>query len=171
MSGPRYRIAPLTSGHDCKEFTCGAEAPDRYIRTQASQDLRRRIATCFVAVEDGSNVVAGFYTLAATSLVLADLPEDQAKKLPRYPAIPAILLGRLAVSTAAKGQGLGAALLVDAITRTDESGIGAYALVVDAKDDAAKAFYEHFGFMVLPGATLRLAIPMVTALKVIGRQG
>jgi ribosomal protein S18 acetylase RimI-like enzyme len=73
----------------------------------------------------------------------------------------------LAVATAAKGQGLGAALLIDAITRADESGIGAYALVVDAKDDAAKAFYEHFGFMVLPGATLRLAIPMATALKVI----
>jgi ribosomal protein S18 acetylase RimI-like enzyme len=70
---------------------------------------------------------------------------------------------------AAKGQGLGAALLVDAITRADESGIGAYALVVDAKDDAAKAFYEHFGFIVLPGATMRLAIPMVTTLKVIGR--
>jgi GNAT superfamily N-acetyltransferase len=169
VSGRRYRIEPLSSGHDRKDFTCGAEALDRYIRTQGTQDLRRRVATCFVAVEEGSNAVAGFYTLAATSLVLTDLPEDQAKKLPRYPAIPAILLGRLAVSTAAKGQGLGAALLVDAITRADESGIGAYALVVDAKDDAAKAYYEHFGFMVLPGPTMRLAIPMATALKVIGR--
>jgi GNAT superfamily N-acetyltransferase len=169
VSGPRYLIEPLSSGHDRKDFSCGAEALERYIRTQASQDLRRRVATCFVAVEEGSNAVAGFYTLAATSLVLADLPEDQAKKLPRYPAIPAILLGRLAVATAAKGQGLGAALLVDAIARADESGIGAYALVVDAKDDAAKAFYEHFGFIVLHGATMRLAIPMATALKVIGR--
>jgi hypothetical protein len=111
VSGRRYRIEPLSSGHDRKDFTCGAEALDRYIRTQATQDLRRRVATCFVAVEEGSNAVVGFYTLAATSLVLTDLPEDQAKKLPRYPAIPAILLGRLAVSTAVKGQGLGARVI------------------------------------------------------------
>jgi ribosomal protein S18 acetylase RimI-like enzyme len=169
VSGRRYRIEPLSSGHDRRDFSCGAEALDRYLRTQASQDTRRRVATCFVAVEEGTNAVAGFYTLAATSLLLADLPQDQARKLPRYPAIPAILLGRLAVATAAKGQGLGAALITDAVTRADESRIGAYALVVDAKDDAAKAFYERFGFIVLPGAATRLAIPMATALKVIGR--
>jgi GNAT superfamily N-acetyltransferase len=169
VKGRRYRIELLSSGHDRKAFTCGADALDRYIRVQASQDVRRRIATCFVALEEGSDVVAGFYTLAATSLVLADLPESQARKLPRYPAVPAILLGRLAVATEAKGQGLGAALLHDAIRRTDESKIGAYALVVDAKDDAAKAFYQHFGFISLPGRPLRLVLPMTTALRATGR--
>jgi GNAT superfamily N-acetyltransferase len=164
----RYRIEPLSSAHDRKNFTCGAEALDRYIATQASQDVRRRVAACFVAVEEGHNAVVGFYTLAATSLVLADLPDDQAKKLPRYPTIPAILIGRLGVATAAKGQGLGAALLIDAVQRADAAKIGAYALVVDAKDDAAKRFYEHFGFIPLPGRTMRLAIPMATASEAIG---
>jgi ribosomal protein S18 acetylase RimI-like enzyme len=169
VKGRRYRIEPLSSGHDRKEFACGSDALDRYIRTKVSQDVRRRLATCFVAVEEGSDAVAGFYTLAATSLVLADLPESQAMKLPRYPAIPAILLGRMGVATAAQGQGLGSALLSDAIRRTDESKIGAYALVVDAKDDAAKAFYEHFGFILVPGRSLRLILPMTTALKAMGR--
>jgi predicted N-acetyltransferase YhbS len=170
VSRPRYRIGPLSAAHDRKEFTCGAEALDRYLRTQASQDVRRRVATCFVAAEEGGDTVVGFYTLAATSLVLTDLPEGQARKLPRYPTVPAILIGRLAVATAAKGQGLGAALLYDAIRRADESGIGAFALVVDAKDDAAQAFYEHFGFILVPGKAMRLALPMATALQVIARE-
>src|SRR5690606_17101043 len=100
---------------------------------------------------------------------LTDLPTDQARKLPRYPAVPAVLIGRLAVATHAQGHGLGAALLCDAIARTDDSGIGAYALVVDAKDESAKAFYDHFGFIPLPGRPLRLALPMATALRAIGR--
>lgn len=169
MTGRKFRIEALSSAHGRNGFACGAEPLDRYIKTQVGQDVRRRVATCFVATEDGGDVVEGYYTLAATSLLLSDLPEDQARKLPRYPVVPAILIGRLAVALGAKGQGLASALLHDAIRRADDAGVGAYALVVDAKDDQAHAFWTHFGFMPLPGHPMRLVMPMATALNAIGR--
>jgi GNAT superfamily N-acetyltransferase len=164
MSQP-FVVEPLGRQHDRKTFSCGVEALDRYLHQQASQDMRRRVATCFVAVHRESSAVAGFYTLAATSLVLNDLPEATIKKLPRYPAIPAILFGRLAVSAAFRGQGLGAALLADALDRAARVEIGAFALLVDAKDQAAGDFYRHHGFEALPDAPRRLFLALASAFK------
>ena len=160
-----FIVEPLGRQHDRKTFSCGVEALDRYLHQQASQDMRRRVATCFVAVHRESAVLAGFYTLAATSLVLNELPEATIKKLPRYPAIPAILLGRLAVAPAFRGQGLGAALLADALDRSARVEIGAFALLVDAKDDAAADFYRHHGFEPLPVAPQRLFLALASAFK------
>lgn len=140
-------------------FSCGVEALDRYLRAQAGQDSRRRVATCFVLVgEDGS--VAGYYTLSATSISLVDLPTEIAKRLPRYPAIPATLMGRLAVDRRLRGHGLGELLLFDAFSRTLRSEIASFAFVVDAKDEPAQAFYEHYGFRRLPSAGRRLFLPL-----------
>ncbi|HEV7820450.1 MAG TPA: GNAT family N-acetyltransferase, partial [Burkholderiales bacterium] len=92
-----FVIAPLAAAHDRQTFSCGAEPLDRYLQTQATQDVRRHIANCFVASPVESNVVAGYYTLSAASIPVADLPEEQTRKLPRTPVLPAALIGRLAV--------------------------------------------------------------------------
>lgn len=164
---PTFRIEPLSDSHDRTAFACGIPALDRYLREQVSQDIRRRVANCFVAVEIATGAVAGYYTLAATGVALADLAPSLVKKLPRYPVIPAALLGRLAVSQDFKGQGLGTALMADAIRRVARGDLAVFALFVDAKDEAARAFYERHGFERLPGDTRRLCLPIATALKII----
>jgi len=149
-----YRVEPLAA-HDRRAFTCGADALDRYFREQVTQDVRRRIAACFVAV-DVEAAIAGFYTLSASAIALDVLPPERARRLPRYPVIPAILLGRLAVSIAHQGRQLGAALVADALMRSTRSDIVGHVLVVDAKDDAAARFYAHLEFTPLPGTPSRL---------------
>jgi GNAT superfamily N-acetyltransferase len=160
---PPYRIE-LLGTHDRVAFASGSESLDRYLREQARQDMRRRIASCFVAVDD-TGAIAGFYTIAASSLVLDALPADQIKRLPRYPSVPAVLLGRLAVAQAHQGQRLGAALVADAILRATRAEVMAYAMIVDAKDEAAVRFYEYLGFARLGGDGRRL----VRALAVLAR--
>jgi len=143
MSG--YRIEPLAK-HDRKKFSCGSAELDRYFREQTTQDTRRRIAFCFVAVNDDDGEVAGFYTLAATSLALDRLSAEWAHKLPRYPVVPAVLLGRLAVATSHQGKRLGIALVADAVMRASRSEIAGHMMVVDAKDERAASFYANLGF-------------------------
>jgi ribosomal protein S18 acetylase RimI-like enzyme len=157
-----YRISPLDPESERGGFHCGVEALDRYFRERVTQDIRRRITNCFVA-RDKQNRIAGFYTLAATSVLLADLPEVIARKLPRYPTVPAIRMGRLAVDQVARGQGLGAALLADALSRSIDSEIAGFALVVDAKDDDATAFYRHHGFIPFADQPRTLFLPLATA--------
>jgi ribosomal protein S18 acetylase RimI-like enzyme len=114
-----------------------------------------------VAVTDEQRI-AGYYTLASASVLLSELPPRTAKKLPRYPTVPAVRMGRLAVDQAYKGQGLGAALLADALHRAARAEIAAHALMVDAKDEAAAAFYRHHGFIALPDSPLTLFLPLAT---------
>lgn len=106
MSGATFRLAPLDAGYDRTAFNSDSEPLNRYLREQITQDVRRRVAACFVALADGPRI-AGYYTLASASLMLADLPASTGKKLPRYPTVPAVRMGRLAVDQAFKGQGLG----------------------------------------------------------------
>jgi GNAT superfamily N-acetyltransferase len=129
----------------------------------AVQDIRRRVAGCFVALND-ARVIMGFYALAATSVAVDKLPSDLTKRLPRYPLVPAVLMGRLTVAVEYQGQELGSALIFDAAIRTDRLGIGAFALIVDAKDDRAVAFYRANGFALIPGEARRLFVPVATAL-------
>jgi GNAT superfamily N-acetyltransferase len=114
----QFRVEPLSRDHDRSRFSSGSAALDRYFHEQASQDTKRRIATCFVAVSVEAKEVAGFYTLTATSVALSALAADIIKKLPRYPVVPAALLGRLAVAQNYQGKGLGGVLLGDAVLRT-----------------------------------------------------
>ena len=108
--------------------------------------------------------IAGFYTLAATHVPIDALPPAVTKRLPHYPVVPAMLIGRLAVASKYQGQGLGRALVADAAIRTNSFGIGAFALIVDAKDQAGVAFYEANGFVIIPNETRRLFLPIATAL-------
>lgn len=163
MSSPPFKVASLNVAHDRTVFNSGSERLDRYFREQVTQDVRRRVAACFVVLNDKQRI-AGYYTLASTSILLADLPTTTAKKLPRYPTVPAVLMGRLAVDQSFKGQGLGGALLADALDRAIRSEIAAYALMVEAKDVVAVAFYRHHGFIALPDLPLTLFLPLATAL-------
>lgn len=118
-----------------------------------------------MAVGRDTQDVAGYYTLTATSVALSVLSADVVKKLPRYPVVPAVLLGRLAVAGHHQGQGLGGVLLADALKRTSRAELGVFAMVVDAKDGAAQRFYEHYGFTLLPGEARRLCLPITAALR------
>ncbi|MHB8226004.1 GNAT family N-acetyltransferase [Acidithiobacillus sp.] len=158
-----FLVAPLDAAHDRTGFNSGSEPLDRYLREVVTQDIRRRVTACFIALASGQ-CIAGYYTLASASLLLADPPATTAKKLPRYPTVPVVRMGRLAVDQAFKGQGLGGALLADALDRAIRSEIAAYALMVDAKDGAAAAFYRHHGFVALPGLPLMLFLPLATAI-------
>ena len=164
MTGGRFHVAPLEAAHERATFNSGAESLDRYFRPQVTQDVRRRVTACFVALTR-EHRIAGYYTLASASLPLPDLPAEVGKKLPRYPFVPAVRMGRLAVDQAFKGLGLGGALLADALDRTIRSEIAAYALVVDAKDVSATAFYRHHGFIALPDSPSTLFLPLATAAK------
>jgi predicted N-acetyltransferase YhbS len=137
---------------------------DNYLQQRVTQDIRRRVTACFVAV-DADQHIAGYYTLASASLPLPDLPAAIGRKLPRYPSVPTVRLGRLAVDVQFKGQGLGGALLADALYRATRSEIAAYAVVVDAKDDQAAAFYSHHGFIALPTAQMTLFLPLASLQK------
>ena len=161
MSGAPFQLAPLDAAYDRTAFRSDSEPLNRYLQNQATQDIRRRVAACFVALADGQRI-AGYYTLASASLLLADLPPSTGKKLPRYPTVPAVRMGRLAVDQEFKGQGLGGALLADALNRAARSEIAAFALMVDAKDEAAAAFYRHHGFIALPDSPLTLFLPLAT---------
>jgi len=145
----RYLIVPLHGNHDRAPFTCGVEDLDRYLKRQAGQDARRRFATVFVAEEIDGRAIHGFYPLSLGSVLLDHLPDNLAKKMPRYPNVPAVRLGRLAVHTAARGRGLGEHLLMDSMARSLASEIAWAAFVVDAKDEQARAFYVKYGFQAL----------------------
>lgn len=127
--------------------------------------MRRRVSFCYVAVDCVDNRIAGYYTLAAGSVALHGLPAATVRKLPRYPTVPVVRIGRLAVDARDQGRRLGGALLMDAIARTCRAEIAAFAVIVDAKDDRAAEFYEHHGFRRFESAPLMLFLPISDALR------
>jgi GNAT superfamily N-acetyltransferase len=155
----RLRVEALGPHHDRNSFVSGVEPLDRYFRSQAGQDARKNMAAPFVLVlADGA--IGGYYTLSATGVKLTDFPADITRKLPRYPLVPATLLGRLAVDQNYQGRGYGRFLLADALSRAVRSEIASFAIIVDAKDEAARRFYERESFLPLPERPLKLFQPM-----------
>jgi GNAT superfamily N-acetyltransferase len=166
MTAP-FRIEALSAVHDRKRFSSGVAPLDRYLRETATQDIKRRVSHCFVALDDRDQI-AGYYTLAAASLPLTELSADEAKRMPRYPLLPAGLIGRLAVDQAFQGRRLGGALVMDAALRAAGADPAIFALIVDAKDDTAAAFYQHLQFRRFGSQPLSLFLPIATALKAFG---
>jgi GNAT superfamily N-acetyltransferase len=161
---PDLAVVPLDDGHDRDTFTCGVDSLDRYFRTQAGQDVRRRANGVFVlAARAEPSRVLGYYTLCATALAPGDVPEAARKHVPRYPLVSATLIGRLAVAKEKHGQRLGALLLADALRRALASAatVGSSMVVVDALDESAASFYAAHGFLRLPDSP-RLILPMRT---------
>jgi GNAT superfamily N-acetyltransferase len=159
-----FVVEPL-GAHERSAFACGAPPLDRYLREQASQDVKRLVASCFVAVERSTNRLAAYYTLAATGVNIGDLPAEIRKRLPRYPILPAALIGRLAVDLHFHGKGLGSALLADAALRVLKGDLKAFALIVEAKDDDASAFYRRQGFQPFVSRPHSLFLPLGTVKK------
>jgi ribosomal protein S18 acetylase RimI-like enzyme len=165
-----FRVEVLAAALDRLNFSSGVEPLDRYLREQATQDMKRRLSTCFVALDD-AGAIAGFYTLAAMSLPLTELSAEESRRLPRYPLLPAGLIGRLAVDRRFQKLGLGGALIMDAAARAARAETAIFALIVDAKDDAAIAFYEHLQFRRFASQPKSLFLPLATALQALRGPG
>lgn len=163
MDEPSLVIQPLGSHHDRTAFSCGEPALDAYLQRQASQDIRRRVAQVFVAIGDVPEKIAGYCSLSAASFEKDELPSALAKRLPHYP-VPAAVLGRLAIHREHQGRGLGETLLLDAIRRVVRASmtIAVCAIIVDAKNEGAQAFYERYGFRALASEPCRLFLPLET---------
>ncbi len=167
MTSPPFRLQALKAEHERSAFRCGEEALDRYFQTQVTQDMRRHVANCFVAIEAVTGEVAAYYTLSAASIPISDLPRETAKHLPRYPTVPAVRIGRLAVDQRFQGRGLGEAMLADAVARSVKADIAAFMLVVDAKNDQAVAFYRRYGFRAIASQPRTLFLSLATAQKML----
>lgn len=164
MTESPFFVEPLGPAHDRATFSCGVAELDRYLKTQASQDIRRSIAAVFVLVDRSENALAGYYTLSATVIESISLPPELARRMPSYEALPATMIGRLAISLRYRGRTLGGVLLTDALKRAylNRTTVAAMAVVVDALDESAGAFYEHYGFSRFKDRPLRLYLPMAT---------
>ena len=149
------RILQLHSSHNKKEFSCGKVQLDNYIHFQASQDIKKMLAACFVLVND-QNTVLCFYTLSNSGIPKDTIPFELRRKIPNsYTNLPATLLGRLAVDSSISGKGMGELLLLDALKRcyiVSKSEMGSMAVIVDPIDDSAILFYKKYGFILLPSS-------------------
>lgn len=169
---PSYLVEPLSDQHDRQAFSCGIEALDHYFRHQVGPDTRRGVACAYVLVGiEDRRLVAGYYTLSSTVIPLGEFPPAVAKRLPRYPVLPATLLGRLAISQTHQGQNLGEYLLMDALALSFRQSrkVASLAVVVDAKNEAARGFYLQYGFIPFLDPATRLFLPMKTIARLVSR--
>lgn len=164
-----WRIEALVKHHDRASFSCGEPALDIYLKQQASQDVRRRVTAVFVLVDLRPPLIAGYYSLAAHAIDSRVIPDEVGRKLPRYPDMPAILLGRLARDLRHQSTGAGELLLLDAMRRAlvHSREIASFAMVVYAMNDRARRFYARFGFQPLINSRARLFLPIATVEKLI----
>lgn len=145
------QVFPFDKKFNRKNFYCGVYSLDHYIHHQVSQDIRKKLATCFVLLDDDKNII-GYYTLSSDGISRDNVPFKFRKKIPHNYSVPVILLGRLAVDKIHKNKGYGAFMLVDALKRSfqiSEKSIGAMAIIVDPINDVALSFYEKYGFLKL----------------------
>ena len=158
----------LDKTHNPNAFECEEQQLTDYIKKQVSQDIKKRLAVCFVAIDSDNNVI-GYYTLSSESLGRKQIPDKYLKKVPQNYNAPVILLGRLARNITAKGTGLGEHLLLDALFRAftlSEESIGAMAVIVDPMNQFAIKFYEKYGFEQLPDSE-KMFLPMSTIKQII----
>lgn len=158
----------LDKTHNRKAFECEEQQLTDYIKKQVSQDIKKKLAVCFVAIDSDNNVI-GYYTLSSESLGREQIPDKYLRKVPQNYNAPVILLGRLARNITAKGTGLGEHLLLDALFRAftlSEESIGAMAVVVDPMNQFAIKFYKKYGFEQLPDSE-KMFLPMRTIKQII----
>ena len=167
----KFRFEPLGAKHDRAAFSCEHERLNTYLKQQAGQDVRKRVAAVYVLTPDGK-AVAGYYTLSQYTIDAGRLPEELARRLrvPKYDKLPATLLGRLARSLEFRGAGLGEILLMGALKKSLEHSrnIASLAVVVDAIDEKAAEFYRGYGFLDLRDHPDRLFMPMQTIEELLG---
>jgi GNAT superfamily N-acetyltransferase len=156
-----WRIEPLMSDHDRAPFSCGQPSLDRFLKESARQNQDKGVSRTFVLLRDEELRVYAYHTLSAGEVDKDALPPKLAKKLPKYP-VPVAVLGRLAVDVSVQGQDHGRRLLTDAFRRilSAADSVGIFAIIVDAIDDRAVAFYSRFGFGPIPDTPSRLLLPL-----------
>ena len=157
------KITPLDRrSHLRSNFHCGQENLDHYLQKQASQDVKKRVATVFVLIDEPAIEVLAYYTLSAYTVDITALDETFAKTLPRYPRLPATLLGRLAVDRRQKGKRLGELMLVDALKKSLEAStqVASLAVIAEALDENAQRFYIKYGFQPFQHEPMKLYLPM-----------
>ena len=163
---PKFKIALLDSKlHDRAAFSCGEPSLDEYLKRRAGQDLKRRLAVTYVlAPSDEPSRVAGYFSLSAYAVLASELPEELAGRLPRHDRFPATLIGRLARDETYRGDRLGELLLLEALARALENSdhVASFAVVVDALNDQAAAFYRRYGFLPFADDARHLYLPMAT---------
>lgn len=158
-----FKIEPLDSSkHVRSDFCCGKDSLDNYIRKQASQDLKRRVATIFVLINDPDLNILAYYTLSSYTVEITVMDETFAKHLPRYPLLPATLLGRLAVDNRQKGNRFGELMLVDALHKSLDVSkqVASLAVIAEALDEEAVTFYIKYGFQQFKQEPMKLYLPM-----------
>ncbi|MGK5084848.1 GNAT family N-acetyltransferase [Bdellovibrionota bacterium FG-1] len=164
---PELEIQKLGANHDRAGFDCGIEPLNTFLKTQARQQAVRHLGQTFVAVTKAEpKRILGFYTLAAGSIRFEELSDKETKRLPKYP-IPVCRLGRLAIDQSIQGRGLGALLLGHACQKAVQAAeaMGIAGVVVDAKDEKAKSFYEKHGFISFRDSPMKLWLPMTTIIQ------
>ncbi|MFA5515087.1 MAG: GNAT family N-acetyltransferase [Desulfuromonadales bacterium] len=157
------RIELLSRGHDREAFGCGEQALDIYLKRTARQHNEKGISRTFVLIDTEEPArILGFFTLTSCEIVASDLPPVYAKKYPGR--APAAKLARLAVSSDRQRQGLGGTMMVEAMRRTlaVSENIGIIGFFVDAKNQAAREYYEQYGFIPLSNSPLGLFLPLAT---------
>jgi GNAT superfamily N-acetyltransferase len=148
--------------HDRSDFCCGKDSLDNYIRKQASQDLKKRVSTVFVLIDEPELNVLAYYTLSTYTVDISALDRAFAKRLPRYPQLPATLLGRLAVDRRQTGKRYGELMLIDALHRALDAStqVASLAVIAEAKDATALNFYLKYGFQQFKVEPMKLYFPM-----------
>ncbi len=154
----------LEKNHNRKNFTCGIDVLDRYLKQYANQDIKKKLAVCYVIV-DKKNDVIGYYTQSSNNIDLSDIPEDLAKSL-SYAEIPVVIIGRLAIHKDFQGNKLGEALLIDALKRIVDisAKLGNHAVILDPINEKAERFYAKLGFIPLKSSK-RMFLPLKTIIN------
>lgn len=161
------QIVKFNKSYNYLNFDCGIDKLNKYLINYAAQDIKRHLASVFIAIinTDNSQTVVGYYTLSSNYIDINKLDKDYTKKLPYYPYLPAVLIGRLAVDKARQGNKIGEHLLMDALRRVLTSEIAAFAVIVDAKNDKAINFYKNYGFIQFVDNPSKLFLPFSTIIK------
>ncbi len=161
-NSPSCRVEKLASRLKRDLFSCGEDSLDTYFHHYIQQDSKKKICAPYVLMDSDLKSIIGYYTLSTTGIPIHDFPESIIKKLPKYPVLPAILIGRLAIDKNYHGQGYGDFLLMDALYKSLQysQDIGAFAVIVDAINENASVFYQRYGFSPFPDTPRKLFLPM-----------
>lgn len=168
QKGRSLKFEKLDITHDRKAFSCGIKSLDEYFSNQVGQDTRRRLCVCYVLVEIDKNgtskTVIGYYTLSSSTIKVHDLPELEKKKLPKYPLLPSVLIGRLGIDENYQGHGFGELLLMNALKRCYEisNQLGIFAIIVDTINNSARDFYKGYEFCEFSNSDNKLYITTST---------
>lgn len=156
--------------HDIREFECGIEQLDIYLKERAGQEVKKNVTVTYILHEKHSPRVLGYYTLSSCSIELRDLAENIARKLPKYETLPVALVGRLAVDRRYRSKRIGESMLLDALDRSYRisKAMGLFAVIVDAKSESARSFYQRYGFVTTEQRPFRLYLPMKAIEKLVG---